>query len=190
MAKWLTLQFAKLSFVGSIPTYASIAKKRRWTVEQLKNAVETSTSYKQVLSKLGIVEAGGNYDQLKKYVKEYKFSVDHFKGVGWSKGMYLGPRPLIPLEDVLVEHSTYQSYKLKRRLFLNKIKEPKCERCGWSEQAIDGRIPVELDHINGDRHDNRIENLRILCLNCHSLQMTYRGLNRSRIARVAKLVDA
>lgn len=44
----------------------------------------------------------------------------------------------------------------------------------------DGRIPLELDHINGDRHDNRLENLRVLCPNCHSLKPTHRGLNRSK----------
>ncbi|MGB4076287.1 MAG: HNH endonuclease [Minisyncoccia bacterium] len=40
-------------------------------------------------------------------------------------------------------------------------------------------MPVELDHVNGDRHDNRIENLRILCPNCHSLKPTHRGRNKT-----------
>lgn len=52
-----------------------------------------------------------------------------------------------------------------------------CEDCGWAKSSEDGRIPVELDHINGDRHDNRLENLRILCPNCHSLRLTHRGKN-------------
>jgi 5-methylcytosine-specific restriction endonuclease McrA len=46
--------------------------------------------------------------------------------------------------------------------------------------ASDGRIPVELDHVNGDKSDNRIENLRILCPSCHSLQPTHRGLNQKQ----------
>ena len=49
--------------------------------------------------------------------------------------------------------------------------------CGWAKISIDGRIPLELDQINGNRHDNRLENLRILCPNCHSLQITHRGMN-------------
>lgn len=57
---------------------------------------------------------------------------------------------------------------------------PRCELCDWAEMAEDGRIPVELDHINGDRYDNRIKNLRILCPNCHSLQSTHRGKNQKR----------
>jgi len=117
-----------------------MAKKRRWTVEQLKNAVET----------------GGNYDQIKKYIKEFNCSIKHLKGSAWNKGLTFKFRPLISLDSILIANSSYQSYKLKKRLFFDKIKEEKCERCGWSEKSIDGRIPVELDHINGDRHDNRI----------------------------------
>ena len=153
-------------------------KKRKWNIEQLKKAVESSTSYRQVISKLGLIEAGGNYEQVKKYIKELNLSIEHFKGMAWDKGLTFGQRPFILMEDILVEDSSYQSYKLKKRLFLDKIKEERCEICGWCERAIDGRIPVELDHINGNRHDNRIENLRILCPNCHSLQLTHRGLNR------------
>ena len=53
-------------------------------------------------------------------------------------------------------------------------------RASVAEKSEDGRIPVELDYINGDHHDNRIKNLRILCPNCHSLQLTHRGKNKRR----------
>lgn len=155
-------------------------RKRKWTNEQLINAVKSSTSYRQVLSKIGLVEAGGNYCQVKKYTKELNLSTKHFKGIGWSKNLKFSPRPFIQIEDILVEYSTYQSYKLKKRLFIDNLKEERCELCGWSERTIDGRIPVELDHINGNRYDNRLENLRIVCPNCHSLQLTHRGLNMKK----------
>ena len=87
-------------------------------------------------------------------------------------------KPVITFKDILVENSIYQSFKLKKRLFLAKLKEPKCEECDWAKISVDGRIPLELDHINGDRHDNRLENLRVLCPNCHSLKLTHRGRNR------------
>ena len=96
----------------------------------------------------------------------------------WNKGLRLPFKPVIDLKDILVENSDYQSFKLKKRLFLVKLKEPKCEKCDWAKMSIDGRVPLELDHINGDRHDNRLENLRVLCPNCHSLQITHRGKNR------------
>ncbi|MEN8253199.1 MAG: hypothetical protein ABFQ62_02375 [Patescibacteria group bacterium] len=86
-------------------------------------------------------------------------------------------KPRIPLSEILVKNNSYQSFKLKKRLFAANLKKEACELCGWREKSLDGRIPVELDYINGDSRDNRLENLRILCPNCHSLQNTHRGRN-------------
>jgi 5-methylcytosine-specific restriction endonuclease McrA len=147
----------------------------------LKIAVKTSKSYRGVLSKLKLREAGGNYTQIKKYIKEINLSTKHFTGQAWNKGLRGAERPIIPLDKILVTGSLYQSFKLKKRLFRAKIKKPSCEECGWAKVSKDGRLPLELDHINGDRHDNRLENLRVLCPNCHSLQPTHRGRNRSSI---------
>lgn len=101
-------------------------------------------------------------------------------GRGWNRGLLFIPKPAVPLKEILRRGSEYQSYKLKKRLFASKIKLPRCELCGWARKSLDGRIPLELDHINGDRKDNRLVNLRILCPNCHSLQPTHRGLNQKR----------
>ena len=91
------------------------------------------------------------------------------------------------LEDLLVVNGSAQSYKLKIKLIAAGMKQAACELCGWCQMSSDGRVPVELDHINGDHTDNRIENLRILCPNCHSLQPTHRGKNkRARFARVVE----
>lgn len=152
-------------------------RTRSWTIEQIKEAVKTSTSYRQVLKKLHLREAGGNYEQLKKYVRELKLNISHFTGRGWNKGMRGIGKVRIATKDILVRNSYFQSYKLKKRLFKDGLKICRCELCDWAKKAIDGRIPLELDHINGDRHDNRLENLRILCPNCHSLQPTHRGRN-------------
>lgn len=154
-------------------------KKRSWSEQQLVNAVKNSTSIRQVLSKLGLRQAGGNYTQVRKYINEYKIDIRHFKGQAWNKGLKGLGKPLIPTRDILVKNSSFQSYKLKLRLFKEKLKPKYCEKCGWAKQTRDGYLPLELDHVNGDRHDNRIENLRILCPNCHSLQPTHRGRNRT-----------
>lgn len=154
--------------------------RRRWNNDQLKNAVEKSYSFRNVIKILGLKPTGGNYDQIKKYIKEQDLSTLHFTGMVWNKGKKFGERPIIKLENILVDGSTYQSFKLKKRLFSAKLKQPKCELCGWAKLSIDGRLPLELDHINGNRHDNRIGNLRILCPNCHSLQITHRGRNIKR----------
>lgn len=154
-------------------------RKRSWTEEQLKNAAKSSTSFRQVLAKIGLKEAGGNYDQIKKYVRELNVNIEHFRGKAWNKGLRGIGKPHIPLEKIFVINSTYQSYKLKNRLFKTGLKQASCEECSWSKIADGGYLPLELDHINGNRHDNRLENLRILCPNCHSLKPTHRGRNRN-----------
>ncbi|MBP9838965.1 MAG: HNH endonuclease, partial [Proteobacteria bacterium] len=148
-------------------------RPRSWTIEQLTEAVISSTSYRQVLIKLNLRPTGGNYDQLKKYISENQLSVKHFTGKIWNKGMTGIGKPLRPLCEILIRHSYIQSYQLKKRLIKAGLKPNYCEKCGWAKMTIGNYIPVELDHINGDRHDNRIENLRILCPNCHSLTDTY-----------------
>jgi hypothetical protein len=92
-------------------------RKRTWSIQQLEEAVETSNNKRQVLGKLGLKAVGGNYDQLSKYLKEYNFSTAHFTGKAWSKGLVGIGRPRVELNDILVQGSTFQSFKLKGRLF-------------------------------------------------------------------------
>jgi len=155
-------------------------RNRKWSDSDLRTAVSNSTSVRQVLIALGLVEAGGNYSQINKYIHNLKIDNSHFLGKGWSKGLVGKSKPFYSLSEILVRNSTYQSYKLKRRLFNENIKTPKCELCGWAKKTIDGRLPLELDHINGIHTDNRIENLQVLCPNCHSLQPTHRGRNKKK----------
>ena len=157
------------------------SRKRKWDAGELGGAVSESTSIRQVIFKLGLIPSGGNYVQVKKYINEYDLKTNHFKGKGWSKGLSGIGKPKIPLSDILKVNSDFQSYKLKNRLYKEGLKSPKCEECGWQKKRFDGKIPVELDHINGIRSDNRLKNLRILCPNCHSLKNTHRGLNIKRV---------
>lgn len=152
-------------------------KKRSWTEEQLREAVRASFSIREALSKIGLKPAGGNYKQFNNYIQEYNIDISHFTGQGWNSGSRF--RPITPaknLVEILVENSNYQSSKLRQRLINEKIFEHKCSRCKnieWQGQ----NIPLELDHINGINNDNRLENLRLLCPNCHALTDTYRGKN-------------
>lgn len=160
-------------------------QKRSWTDEQLIQAVIESKSVRGVIVKLGLIPAGGNYAQVNTRITTLALDISHFTGMGWNKGTKYHTRVRPQLETLLVLNSSVQSYKLKKRLFEEGIKKPECELCGWAKVSEDRRIPVELDHINGDHSDNRIENLRILCPNCHSLQPTHRGKNKKvHLARV------
>jgi hypothetical protein len=153
--------------------------RRKWDEQQLREAVKVSTSWSGVMRHLGLAVAGNSVKVVQALVNELGLNVSHFKGHGWSKGMFGMPSPpqTISLKEILVEQSRYTSSKdLKRRLFKSGLKEKRCERCSnieWMGQEI----PLQLDHINGIRSDNRIENLRILCPNCHALTPTWGGRN-------------
>ncbi|MFA5052706.1 MAG: HNH endonuclease signature motif containing protein [Parcubacteria group bacterium] len=150
-------------------------RTRSWTEENLLAAIQTSYSLRQVIKKLGLKAAGGNYCQIKDFISNRGFDISHFRGKGWSAGLRGIGRPRISLEDILIKDSSFQSFKLKKRLFASGLKPEYCEECGWNKRTKEGYLPLELDHINGDHRDNRIENLRVLCPNCHSLKPTHRG---------------
>lgn len=157
-------------------------RETRWSDDDLRNAVTGARSIAQVLRALGLVPAGGNYDHVQRRIRALGLDTSHLLGTAWNRGGS-SHRPALPLEQVLVAGRWTGSHKLKRRLLRAGLKTEACERCGWCERAPDGRVPLELDHVNGDKTDNRLENLRILCPNCHALQPTHRGLNQRRRAR-------
>ena len=153
--------------------------KRKWDEDQLREAVKVSTSWSGVMRRLGLAVAGNSVKAVKALVGELGLDVSHFKGHGWSRGMSGMPSPpqTISLDEILVEHSSYTSSKdLKRRLFKSGLKERHCEHC-LNVEWMGHEIPLQLDHINGIRSDNRIENLRVLCPNCHALTPTWGGRN-------------
>lgn len=89
-----------------------------------------------------------------------------------------GANKKIELQDILNgEHPTYQTLKLKNRLLKEKILEDICSICGIDEWQ-GKQISLQLDHIDGDNHNHRLSNLRLVCPNCHSQTDTYCGKNK------------
>ena len=99
-------------------------------------------------------------------------------GQGWNTGLKFVPKKKEDIENILTANSSYQSYKLKKRLLEEGVKEHRCENCGNTEW-LGKKIPLEVHHINGDNTDNRIENIQMLCPNCHALTDNYRGKKKS-----------
>jgi len=151
--------------------------RHSYTESDLREAVKTSTSIRQVLQKLNIVPAGGNYETTKRRIVKFGIDIDHFTGQGHLRGKTHSYNKT-PLTEILVSDKLYSSHRLKNRLIKEGLKKRKCESCGimeWNGKPA----PIELDHIDGNRYNNTIENLRILCPNCHAQTDTYRGLNKS-----------
>ena len=87
----------------------------------------------------------------------------------------------IDLNEILIDNSTYYNRtSLKARLFKSNLLENKCIECGIGSIWNGKKLVLHLDHINGKYNDNRIENLRILCPNCHSQTDTYSGKNMKK----------
>ena len=152
-------------------------KRITYTKEQVLQAVKESYSIATVLSKLGLAPRGGNYKTIKQVFKDWKIDTSHFTGQGWNTNLKFVPKKAQPLEQILVKNSTFSTYNLKNRLLKEGIKSYKCECCGL--QMWQGKlIPLELHHIDGDNTNNQLNNLQLLCPNCHALTDNYRGKNR------------
>lgn len=161
--------------------------RRTYTDKQLEEAVKTSTSWREVLTKLNLKEAGGNYKSTKLVCKRLNLDTSGILGQGWRKGSTNPVKPGRSFKEILVKDSTYSNTgALKRRLIQAGLLEAKC-LCCQNNEWLSKPIPLELDHINGISDDHRIGNLRLLCPNCHSQTPTYRGKN---IGRLAELADA
>lgn len=152
--------------------------KRKWTDEQFIEAVASSLSYAEVIRKLGLKPAGSNYDTVKRKISELNLDTTHMTGQAWNQGERYKPVQLArPFSEILVKNSTWvNSNNLRKRLLKEGFKEHKCECCGRSEW-LGKPIALELHHVNGIKDDLRIENLIILCPNCHAFTDNYRGKN-------------
>ena len=150
----------------------------KWTKEDYAKAVKSSQSIAGVCRFLGLKPVGGNYRIIHKAIEDFNLDTSHFTGQGWNKGLKFNPKKKQRIEDILTKNSSYQSFKLKKRLLKEGLKEKKCELCGLVEWK-GFPIPLELHHINGDNRDNRIQNIQLVCPNCHALTDNYRGLNKS-----------
>lgn len=154
--------------------------KRKYTREEFVQAWLSSKTVGEVARKLGCNRSGGGYVVLRATALELNLSADHMIDYGLNTGPSYNHVKFIPLSHILLAHSTYTNIaRLKIRLLREGLLEFKCygQDCGithWRGKPIS----LQLDHINGDNLDHRIENLRLLCPNCHSQTDTFAGKNK------------
>jgi hypothetical protein len=149
-----------------------------WTIDKIKlqELIDDSKSFSEVMIKLGYENIQGNLRTLKKRILEDNLDVSKLKQ---NKKLYLRKtfvHSIKPLEEILVENSNYCRGSLKSRLI-----DENCENTGiWNGM----QITLQLEHINGISTDNRIENLCLLCPNCHSQTKTYAGKNNIHFKKI------
>lgn len=142
--------------------------------EVFKMFVEESHTYADVCRKIGWKPQGGNYKYVKKYIKELNLDTSHFTMKGKiNSGVKHNEKSV---EEYLTTDSYIKTDRLKWKLFSNGLKQYKCEKCGNTQWNGD-QISLQLHHINGDNTDNRLENLQVLCPNCHSQTDNFCGGN-------------
>lgn len=154
----------------------------RYTEQEARTAVEASFSYAETLRRLDLRATGGNWLTLQRWAERWGTSTEHFDRNASSTALMRARAR--PLAEILVEGSPYSRSSLKRRLWAEGPKPRMCGLCGQGELWRGRPLGLILDHLNGVRDDNRLENLRIVCPNCAATLDTHCGRkNRREVTR-------
>lgn len=154
-----------------------------WLIERekLQNLLDSSSSVCEVLTYFNLSPVSGNYRTLNKRIEEDSLSILKLNLNRKEKYSKQGLLNSFNLEDILIENSKYlYTNNLKKKLLKNNLLNNICYICNQIPIWNNKKLSLQLDHINGINNDNRIENLRILCPNCHSQTDTYSGKNTNK----------
>lgn len=155
----------------------------KYTKELLEEAARNSTSHAGILRYLGLKQAGGTQSHIVKMVNKYEIDVSHFTRQAHNKGKQaLNRKSPCEILIILPEGSYRPKVIQLRRAMIESGVEYRCE-CGLTDEWHGSKIVLEVDHINGDWLDNRLENLRFLCPNCHSQKETNRSWKNGHVTQ-------
>jgi len=150
---------------------AKFSKLKEMTDVQFTELVKESKSIAQVREALGM-SGGGSQALVKQRIKELGLDVSHFLGQAIHRG-----KKFIDDNDIFRENSRHSEGSIRCFAMKRGLVDYACSTCNIGNTWNGKPLSLELDHINGDPTDNRVENLRFLCPNCHSQTDTFRGRN-------------
>lgn len=145
--------------------------------EEMQQLLDESKSFVEVLEKLSLGKYSGNHRTLKERIKLDNLSLSKINENRATEIKNKNLRKKKPLSEIMVEDSNYKTNHLKKRLIAEKIIEYFCEGCGNDGKWKNKKLVLQLEHKNGKSRDHRLENLCLLCPNCHSQTDTYSGRN-------------
>ena len=157
-------------------------RSKLWKIpkEKFIEIVQNSESFGEILRKCNIPAIGGNINTLKRRLNDENIDYSHIPlGMKANLGRKFNVEGL-KYEDLFVENCVHSRHALKKYIIKNNIIPYKCSICGLENKWNNKDLVLVLDHINGIRNDNRVENLRFLCPNCNSQQETFAGKNNKK----------
>lgn len=146
-------------------------------LEELKDVVKNSQTYSDILRYFNLSNKGGNHKTLKSRLDYENIDYNHIKTYDFTERGRV--KQQLSLEEVLnkfcLSDKEINRSNLKRYILKFNLLEYKCQECDNVGYHNNKTLSLHLDHINGNPKDNRLENLRFLCPNCHSQTETYCG---------------
>lgn len=139
--------------------------------EQVEIIIKDSKCKKEILKRLNATNLKNDYIYLNKFIKEYSIDTSHLENIRRNR---------MSIQDIFCNPTKMKSPSgdIKKYLYEYKLKEEKCEICGLGKEWNHKPIALQLDHIDGNSRNNLLENLRIICPNCHSQTHTFSGRNK------------